>query len=108
MLNHKQLEQTLKCLDEGATWFFMCLDSDERYKAVKELNFTDLLKLPKPCLQNLIDFFSTHYVDDDYNSLFYGGNISQFIKDATGLELRLFLKLVENQNRKDAVEKDFI
>lgn len=106
MLSYKQLEYILKDLDNGSTWFFMCLGCNN--KAVENLNFTDLLKLPKPCQENLINFFSTRYINADSHSLHYGASIFKFIKEATGLDWELALKLIAIQNRKLEAEKDFV
>lgn len=131
MLSYKQLEQRLETLDNTSNWFFMSLDCGNN--AVKQLNFTDLLKLPKPYIQNLIVFFSTHW-SDSYLVTEYGASIFKFIKKATGLDWQLALKLMTTQEpmeiakalrdfgeidelqykemvtniRKDDIEKDFV
>ena len=103
MLSYKHLEQRLLTLNFTREWYYMCCFT-EKYETVKNLNFTDLLKLPKKYHKNLARFFSEN---KNINFEKYSFKLWKFIEDATGLDLDEFLKLITIKDRLNELEKDF-
>lgn len=96
MLSTKQLEAVLDRLERTSIeWYFKRLSTG--------FNAMDLLDLPKPYIQKISDYVSSH--DFEYLKEL---DPRDFAEQATGEDLSKIAKMIEVAKKKQSLEQDFV